>query len=40
MIPSGLMRDKILLDIINIDVVSGQFRPKFRLPSSICIIVH
>jgi hypothetical protein len=40
MIPNGLMRDEILLNVIDIDVISGQFRPEFRLPCSICVIVH
>jgi hypothetical protein len=40
MIPNGLMRDEILLNVIDIDVISGQFRPEFRLPCSIRVIVH
>jgi hypothetical protein len=40
MVSNGLVRDEILLNIIDIDVVSGQFRPEFRLPCSIRVVVH
>jgi len=40
MIPNGLMRDEVLLNVIDMDVVSGQFRPEFRLPCSIRVVVH
>jgi len=39
-IPNGLMRDEIPLNVVDIDVVSGQFRSEFRLPCSIRVIIH
>ena len=40
MVSNGLVRDEISLNIIDVDVVSGQFRPEFRLSCSIRVVVH